>query len=284
MSTNELKSLFLNSPRLATKYTNYFEIYQQLLSPYRNKAVTVVEVGVADGGSLHMWRSYFGVDARIIGVDYNPASLKLVEDGFEIYIGNQSDVDFWKKLFDEIGAVDILIDDGGHSNLQTLTTLISSLDKINDGGMIIFEDTHASYMSLYANPSKYSFICQAKKAIDHLHSRSPNTKIRVVSEMFKNAIFSIEFFDSVAAFKINRKQCYLPQYISNESFPLIDESNRGEVSNGNKLISRIFASIYYRDYKNYGMQIKSLAMKLREIVLFFRSRKEISRIKKMQIK
>ena len=42
------------------------------LNKYVNKKIVFVEVGVADGGSLHMWRSYLGKKARIIGIDLNP--------------------------------------------------------------------------------------------------------------------------------------------------------------------------------------------------------------------
>ena len=141
---NELQGLFEKAPRLTTKYSSYFDVYKVILEEFRGKKITVVEIGVADGGSLHMWRSYFGEEARVVGVDFNPTSLQLISDGFEIYIGSQSDAGFLRGLFNKIGPIDILIDDGGHSNLQTLTTLSVAIDYVRDGGVMIFEDTHAS--------------------------------------------------------------------------------------------------------------------------------------------
>ena len=35
---------------------------------YREKKITFVEIGVLSGGSLFMWRNYFGKNARIISV------------------------------------------------------------------------------------------------------------------------------------------------------------------------------------------------------------------------
>ena len=43
-----------------------------------------------------MWKNYFGNDARIIGIELNPEAKKFEKEGFEIFIGNQSDENFGK--------------------------------------------------------------------------------------------------------------------------------------------------------------------------------------------
>ena len=43
-----------------------------------------------------MWRNYFGKKARIIGVELNPKAKELEKKGFKIFIGDQSDPNFWK--------------------------------------------------------------------------------------------------------------------------------------------------------------------------------------------
>ena len=47
---------------------------------------------------------------------YQPNCKKLENDKFDIFIGSQSDPIFWKNFFKIIGNVDIILDDGGHSN------------------------------------------------------------------------------------------------------------------------------------------------------------------------
>ena len=84
-----------------------------------------------------MWREFFGKDARIIGVDNNPNAKKLEEHGFEIHIGDQGSSDFWQRVFKSVGSIDVLIDDGGHTNEQQIVTVSSSLEHINPGGKII---------------------------------------------------------------------------------------------------------------------------------------------------
>lgn len=280
---NELRTYFDSAPRLATKYTNYFDVYSSLLESYRGAKKTIVEIGVADGGSLHMWRRYFGEDARIVGVDFNPNSLALIEDGFEIFIGSQSDPQFLERIFRDIGPIDVLIDDGGHSNLQTLTTLHVAIDAMRDGGTIIFEDTHASYMFLYSNPSRYSFINQARRLVDHLHARSPCVSISAVPAKFRDSVFSIEFFDSVVAFKIDRRLCKPAFYLSNHARGLIDETNLGAASNGSRQLAKIFGALYYRKYPVADAMIKYSLRILRALALHLRARREVHRIKALNV-
>ena len=96
---------YLKSPYKSIKHSTYFEIYDELFSRYRNEKITFVEIGVLGGGSLFMWREFFGPQARIIGIDLNPNAKKWEEHGFEIYIGSQSDKDFWSKFINDIGPV-----------------------------------------------------------------------------------------------------------------------------------------------------------------------------------
>ena len=87
-------------------------------------------------------------------------------DGFEIYIGNQSDINFWEDFFTKIGKIDILLDDGGHGNAQQVVTLNGSINNINDDGIIVVEDVHSSYLKKFGNPSKNYFINYSKYLID----------------------------------------------------------------------------------------------------------------------
>jgi len=51
---------FKKSKFFSSKHKNYFQIYDTLFSKYRNKKITFVEIGIFSGGSLFMWRNFFG--------------------------------------------------------------------------------------------------------------------------------------------------------------------------------------------------------------------------------
>ena len=72
------------------------------------------------------------------------------------------------NFYNKVGKIDILLDDGGHYNKQQIITLNSSIPNITDGGMIVVEDCHASYMSEFGNPSKFSFMNFSKYIIDKI--------------------------------------------------------------------------------------------------------------------
>ena len=209
-------NFFKNSKKYSIKWSSYFQVYEKIFSEYRNKKIKFVEIGVANGGSLHMWQKYFGKKAKVIGIDLNPKAKKLEKNGFKIYIGNQSDRNFWENFFKKEGKVDIVLDDGGHKNLQQISTVHYSLPYIRNGGKIIVEDTGTSYIKKeFYNPSRYSFINYAKNIIDNIHRRSPLLKKKL--NLYSKKIFLVEFFESIVVFSIDSKKCFQNKEVHNKA-------------------------------------------------------------------
>ena len=203
---NKIFKLFKSSPHSSLKWNNYFEIYETSLKKFINKKVTLVEIGVGNGGSLFMWKKFLGSKAKIIGIDLNPDAKKFEKFGFKIFIGDQADPNFWKKFYSKNGKIDILIDDGGHTNLQQITALMESIENIKNDGLIIIEDTHTSFINYkgFKNPSDYSLINFTNKIIENLHRRNPMIKKKM--NLFSKKISSIEYFDSIVIIKISKKK------------------------------------------------------------------------------
>ena len=224
---------YLKSPFLSLKHSAYFQVYEELLGPYRNKKITFVEVGVLNGGSLFMWRDFFGPEVRIIGIDFNPLAKRWEEDGFEIYIGSQSDPEFWKSFFNTVGAIDVLLDDGGHTNEQQIVTTHRSIPFIKDGGLLLVEDVHTSYFSDFDNPSRYSFINYAKLFIDGINARFPG--VNVDQTIFRDSVYSVRFYDSIVGFCIDRRKCFTSSWTSNEGKTMEAEDFRHHDSVARKI-------------------------------------------------
>ena len=73
MDSSFLHRYFLNnSHKRLHKWIHYFDIYETHFARFRGKAPVMVEIGVMGGGSLKMWKEYFGEGSRIVGVDINP--------------------------------------------------------------------------------------------------------------------------------------------------------------------------------------------------------------------
>ena len=209
------RDLFLQSKRYTTKWEKYFDVYDGIFDRFKHKKITFVEVGVLNGESLQMWKKYFHPDSKIIGIDFNPECKKFEKDGIEIFIGDQSDEDFWDNFFKKVGKVDILLDDGGHTNTQQIITTLKSLPNITDDGILMIEDTHTSYMQEFGNPNKYSFINFTKKIIDDVNFKYPNLGNFKVS--LNDYVYSIQYFESIVIFHINTKKTGINKKIKNKS-------------------------------------------------------------------
>lgn len=252
---NLLKS-FKSSPRYTIKWSNYFEIYENHFKKFKNKKIILVEVGVGNGGSLFMWKNYFGKKAKIIGIELNPDAKKLEKFGFQIIIGDQSSPNFWKKFYRKMGKIDILIDDGGHTNLQQITTFMESFKNIKNGGKIFIEDTHSSFMKSkgFKNPSKYSFINFSSKIIESLHKRNPmlGKDLNYLSHL----INSIEYYDSITVINIAKKKLKKTSNLENnkslrnffDDYRFKKEKIKRNKQNNNYLINFIESKISKRSY------------------------------------
>ena len=144
--TNPLADYFdAHEGRRINKWSHYLDIYHRHFERYRNQEVKVVEFGVRHGGSLQMWKHYFGPRARIYGVDIDPRCKALEEDRIEIFIGDQEDREFLRRLRGQLGRIDVVIDDGGHEMGQQIATFEEMFPALFGGGTYLVEDVHTSY-------------------------------------------------------------------------------------------------------------------------------------------
>ncbi len=245
----EIFKYFKEAKLHSVKGNTFFSIYDELFSKYRNKKITFVEIGVKWGGSLFMWKEYFGHNAKIIGIDFNPDTKKLEKYGFKIFIGDQSSEKFWKNFFSEVGNIDILLDDGGHTNENQILTLNNVIPNINDDGLIVTEDTISSYNKKFLNPSTYSFINYSKFLIDDLNFRvSDKSRIGGVTKKksLNDSIYSIKFFNNFVAFFIDRTKCIDYHHIFNRDV----KDNPSEIIKDNFVNPRWKSSVYKEGFIN----------------------------------
>jgi hypothetical protein len=132
------------------KVLHYFDVYERHFSKFVGKEVHIVEVGVYSGGSLRMWRDYFGEKCTVYGVDIVEECRNYESDGVKIFIGDQQDREFWRDFRQKVPKVDILIDDGGHQAEQQIVTLEEILPHLSPGGVYFCEDVSGSRMKLTA--------------------------------------------------------------------------------------------------------------------------------------
>jgi hypothetical protein len=182
--------------------------------------VIVLEIGVSHGGSLQMWKNYFGNKAKIYGIDIVPACKNLEEENIEIFIGSQSDKLFLENVKSKIPPIDILIDDGGHMMYQQITSFEVLFDHIKDNGIYLCEDLHTSYWVNFGGgyKRKGTFIEYSKNLIDYLNAYHSRQKSLNVNKYTKT-INSLHYYDSILVIEKAKRGRPSSQIIGMPSLP-----------------------------------------------------------------
>ena len=191
------------------KWMHYFDIYHRHFKKFVGREVHLLEVGIYSGGSLPMWRQYFGTDCRVYGIDIEKDCLVYEDDRTKVFIGDQADRSFWKKVKEAAPQIDILIDDGGHQPEQQLITLEEMLPHLRPGGVYLCEDIHGAdnrfsgYLHGLASSLHATAPCPMPVGVDGL-AHTPSE--------FQAAIDSIHLYPFVAV--IEKREQILDQLIA----------------------------------------------------------------------
>src|ERR1035437_5886082 len=211
---NDLEKYFRsNDKRYINKWMHYFNIYDRHFSKYRGKEIVILEIGVSHGGSLQMWKNYFGDKAKIYAIDIDPRCKELEEENIKIFIGSQSDRDFLRTVKQQIPPLDILIDDGGHTMVQQIVSFEELFDAVKSDGVYVCEDLHTSYWIEFGGGHKRSgsFIEYSKNFIDSINAyHSQQNSLKVTS--FTESVDSIHYYDSVMV--IEKRKIEKPYFTS----------------------------------------------------------------------
>lgn len=195
------------------KWDHYFEIYESWFEKFKNKPVVILEIGVYQGGSLDMWRHYFGEEAQIYGIDINPACKQFDTEHTKVLIGSQEDREFLRSVKEQIPEIDILIDDGGHTMSQQIVSFEELYSHIKMGGIYLCEDLHTSYWKNYGGGYKKpnSFIEYSKDLIDRLNAwHSKEKELQV--DNFTKSTYSMHYYDSILVIQKGARE--MPENIS----------------------------------------------------------------------
>jgi cephalosporin hydroxylase len=143
---SELADIFFrHAGRAVTKWVDYLDLYDRHFSAFRGTSVKMLEIGVLNGGSLEIWREYFGPRAVLFGIDITPECAQRVDPPNQVRIGSQADPAFLRRVVEEMGGVDIVLDDGSHNARHQQASFETLFPLLNDGGVYAIEDLHTSY-------------------------------------------------------------------------------------------------------------------------------------------
>ncbi|APX91184.1 hypothetical protein BV394_13835 [Brevirhabdus pacifica] len=131
----------------------YTELYHMLFQPYRDRKITLMEMGLLIGGpehgedpdretpdlpSIRMWLEYFR-NARIIGLDVSDFSW-FRHDRFRFVRCDMDSRAQLAKAGDSLPVCDIIIDDASHASHHQQNAFLEMFPRLKSGGLYIIED------------------------------------------------------------------------------------------------------------------------------------------------
>lgn len=194
--------LFLNHRgRLIHKWAHYFPPYEKHFARYVDRPFLFIEIGCGRGGSLQLWKQYFGPMVRIVGLDIRDECKSFEEDQISVRIGDQSDPAFLASVIEEFGTPSIVLDDGSHVMSDIRTSFDYLYPLLSSDGVYMVEDLHTAYWDEYGGGLKRdgTFIELCKDLIDQInavHSRDAQPETA-----FSRSTLSMHFYDSIVAFE-----------------------------------------------------------------------------------
>lgn len=212
------ESLLSHQGRLVHKWTHYFPAYENHFSRYVNRPVTLWEIGVAQGGSLQLWKQYLGPYAQIVGLDILDKS-RYEEDQIAVRVGDQSDPLVLQGLLDEFGPPNVVLDDGSHLMSDVRATFSFIYPRMANDGVYVVEDLHTAYWPEYGGGLRQpsSFVEVAKNLIDELNAESAFGAALIYRDAalgpleqsvppseFSATTLSMHFYDSLIVFERGR--------------------------------------------------------------------------------
>lgn len=169
------------------KWRHYFPAYHRHLAKFIGREVHIAEIGIYSGGSLPMWRSYFGPGCQVYGIDIEPACRAYESDGVRIFIGDQADPAFWGAFVRDVPRIDVVIDDGGHEAYQQIASLKALLPHMAMGGVYICEDIHGPLQPFH------SFVDGLTRPLSDVwaHTGAPSAAHRHIASVHRYPLLTV---------------------------------------------------------------------------------------------
>lgn len=136
----------------------YTEFYDSYFAKFKETRPVILEIGVAEGGSVRMLNDYYHGNCEIYCIDIQEKWSKIEELGDNIHfiLGDQSNAEFLKNFTYFLNTnnimFDFIIDDGSHVVDHMMLSYNYLYSYVKPTGFYIIEDINTTYDPAY-NPA-----------------------------------------------------------------------------------------------------------------------------------
>ncbi len=133
--------------KVSDKWSAYFPVYERTLGPLRQRPLSMLEIGVQNGGSLDVWSRYFPNATVIVGCDIDERCARLTyEDPRVRVVVADANADAGEAgVLRHATSFDVVIDDGSHLSDHIIQSFLTYFQHLKPGGVYIVEDTHTLF-------------------------------------------------------------------------------------------------------------------------------------------
>lgn len=145
--------------KVSFRWSSYIPVFDRNLIEYCDQPITMLEIGVLNGGSLELWSKYFSNAKLIVGCDTNPdcANLRFDDPRIHLVIGDATQEAVAEQLALLSPTFDLIIDDGSHQSGDIIRSFAHIFPRLAEGGLYVIEDLHASYWQQYEGGLDHPF-------------------------------------------------------------------------------------------------------------------------------
>lgn len=201
--------------KVSDKWSLYLDVYDRVFAQYRDRPVSLLEIGVQNGGALEIWTRFFPQAKQLVGCDIDQACGRLVYDDprVQVVVGDANEDGTQAAILAASSSWDIVIDDGSHTSSDIVRSFGRYFPTLAEGGVYVAEDLHCSYWAEFGGglsgpTSSVAFFKRLADIVNHEHWGLPATRARVlqpfvdryglaINEQVLATIHSVEFVNSM---------------------------------------------------------------------------------------
>lgn len=201
--------------KVSDKWAIYLREYDRLFAPYREQNISMLEIGIQNGGSLEIWSQYFPNAQKFVGCDINPdcAKLTYTDPRIAVIVGDATTPETQAQVLAQSANFDLIIEDGSHTSSDIVKAFARYFPALKTGGLFVAEDLHCSYWQdheggIFHPYSSITFFKHLADMVNHEHWGVEKSRTDLITgfkqvlhidfdETVLTEISSIEFLNSI---------------------------------------------------------------------------------------
>jgi hypothetical protein len=174
----------------------YHVAYDRFLGPFRAQAFSMLEIGLGCdmpkgvGASTFVWRRFLPC-ANLTVLEFDRDCARKHESLVDaMIVGDQSNVGDLTRALAARGPFDVIVDDGGHTMKQQITSLCKLFPSLPPGGIYVIEDLQTSFISSYQDydTTSHQFLAEVAGQLHRAWDRIPNSGSEAAGKIARLAL------------------------------------------------------------------------------------------------